>query len=176
MIQALTERATQKPYLFALKAARKYGQRPTAMLLHDPYAGNRKHWRWMWGELWRPKPSDKDWTFWDYVLADIVEIIEGYTDPNNGQLRWIDESGDVWWDVKESYSGFDEAVENKQAKDEEHKPGVSYYAVPIFNDNLPRPTLESWIKAQASETTTRIPAEHAGAHRPSAEELSAMGF
>lgn len=175
MIEALTSRESQKPYLSALRAAKDYGQRPTAMILHDPYAGNRKWWSdWLYRERWVPDGSSKDWTFWDFILADAFQVIEDFTDKESGQLIWYDQSGDVFWDVKKSTSGYLEAVEKAQGDDKDPKPGVRLYAVPTFRDPNDKPTLSSWLKDVSEEKADRRPAHVRDARPPTRAELKAL--
>lgn len=143
------------------------------MLLHDPYALHRK---W-WDADWSPGPNDKDWTGWDYILADVCQLIEDFTDKESGAWLPYDDSGDVFWDVKSRVSGALEAIEKEQdSRKDDLNPGERLYAVPIFDPNKPKPTIESWAKDVAEEKASRVPSEHREARPPTPEELRSLGF
>lgn len=171
MIEALTSRPSQRLYLSAIRVAIATGQRPTAMILKDAYAGHRDPRDWDW----KPSPGDTDWTTWDFVLSDVYQVIEDYTNSANGQYRWIDESGDVYWDVHSSFSGYEEAIEKHRESRKELKPGESLYATPLFTDEENKPTFSSWIKGMQEGEGDRRPSRAKGARPPTAEELAAMG-
>lgn len=136
------------------------------MLLHDPYAGHRKWWDWQW----EPDAHSQDWTDWDYVLADVFQVIEDFTDSSNGQYLPYDQSGKVHWTVKSKFSGHDEAVE-KWRENHEAKPGESFYAVPEFDDPENPPTLATWIKDMEEDKADLRPEVRRDARPPTAEEL-----
>lgn len=142
------------------------------MILHDPYAMHR---RW-WDMDWRPGPNDTDWVIEDYILADVYQIIEDFTDKSNGVFIPYDQSGDIHWDVHSSFSGYDEAIEKAQKSRKELKPGERLYAVPVFDDEDNKPTLESWAKDQEENITDRRPSSARNGRPPTAEELAAMGL
>lgn len=136
------------------------------MLLHDPYAGHRK---W-WDRNWKPDHTSKDWTDWDYVLADVFQVIEDFTNKSNGQYLPYDQSGKVRWVVKSSFSGHDEALE-KYRESHEAKPGETFYAIPEFDDPDNPPTLASWMKDMEEDKADLRPEGHRDARPPTAEEL-----
>lgn len=153
-----------------MRAAKDYGQRPTAMILHDPYALHRKWWDW----TWKPTPGiDDAWTQWDYVLADTYQVIQDYTDPETGQWMPFDQSGEVDWDVEIKYSGSAEALDREREK-RELKPGESLYAVPVFRNPDRKPTLASWIADVEEGKADRRPPEARDARPPTAEERAKM--
>lgn len=179
MIGVLTDPdSPQRRYLSALRAAKTYGQRPTAMLLHDPYAGHRKWWsEYLYGQPWVPGESDQSWTTWDYILADVLQVIEDFTDSESGQLMWLDQSGDVWWESRRIDSGYLAAVEKAQEDAKTDEKGVRYYAVPIFDPNKPKPTLESWLNDNQEDPDRqgrRVPSDHKGARPPTPDEIRRM--
>lgn len=153
-----------------LRAADRYGQRPTAMILHDPYAMHRK---W-WDPEWTPGVGDTEWTDWDFVLAEVYQIIEDYTDKNSGMWLPFDASGDIWWDVKSNFSGSMAAIEREQKSRGELKPGESLYAVPVFDESKPRPTLETWIRDISEDKSDMRPSEHRDARPPTAAERALL--
>jgi hypothetical protein len=141
------------------------------MILHDAYALHRKWWR----HDWTPGVGDTDWTTWDYVLADVFQVIEDYTDPNSGQWMPYDQSADVFWDVGSSFSGAQAAIDRERERRKgELKPGESLYATPTFRDEKNKPTLASWF-AELEEGKAGLPVNAKGARPPTAEELAAMG-
>jgi len=142
------------------------------MILHDNYALHRKWWL----RDWEPVLGDTDWVFEDYFLADIFQVIEDYTNKNNGVWIPYDQSGDITWDVRSTISRYDAAIEKeKERRKDSMKPGESLYAVPLFDDEDNKPTLESWAKDQEEGNTGR-PSKAIGARPPTAEELAAMGL
>lgn len=142
------------------------------MILHDPYAMHR-HW---WDEEWRPGLGDTDWVVEDYILADVYQIIEDFTNKDNGVWLPYDQSGDVWWDVEERYSGYDEAIAKAQESRKEPKPGITLYAVPTFADPDNKPTLESWIRDMNEGKADGRPEKARNGRPPTPEELAAMGL
>lgn len=152
----------------ALRAAKDYGQRPTAMLLHDPYALHR-HW---WDPQWKPDETSRDWTAWDYVLADVFQIIQDFTDGETGQLMWYDQSGEVHWDVDFYESGSRQAL--AQWREHNKEDGLVPFPVPVFRDPDNKPTLTSWLKEKADGVNRRVPSEHRGARPPTPEERAAL--
>jgi len=152
----------------ALRSAQINRQRPTAMILHDNYALHRKWWDWEW----TPGVGDDVWTDWDYILADVFQTIEDYTDPESGQFMPFDQSGDVHWDVHSRFSGANAAIDKRRA-DKELKPGESLYAVPVFDEKKPKPTLESWARDLQEEKVGR-PESVRDARPPTPEELAKL--
>lgn len=154
----------------ALRAAKDYKQRPTSMILHDPYALHRK---W-WDREWKPEFGDDSWTDWDYILADVYQTIDDYTDKSTGQYMPFDQSGDVWWDVKSKFSGSEAAIDKAKESRGDLKPGESLYAVPVFDETKPKPTLESWAKELDEGKADLRPAQHVAARPPTPEELAEL--
>lgn len=136
------------------------------MLLHDPYAGHRK---W-WDRDWVPDHTSKDWTDWDYVLADVFQVIEDFTNKSNGQYLPYDQSGKVRWKVESSFSGYDAAIEDHREK-HDAKPGESFYAVPEFDDPENKPTLSSWMRDMEEGKADLRPDVHRDARPPTPEEM-----
>lgn len=138
------------------------------MILHDQYAMHR---RW-WDESWSPGPNDKDWTDWDYLLADVYQVIEDFTDAESGQWIPYDQSGDVYWETEIKFSGALAAVQSEDS--EKLKPGESYYAVPKFRDPDNKPTLESWARDKQEGRADGRPPEARNSRPPTAAELKAL--
>ena len=139
------------------------------MLLHDPYAMHRKWWQWDW----KPGVGDTDWTEWDYILADVNQLIEDFTDKQSGQWLPYDTSGAVHWDIESKFSGAEEALQKWQDK-HEAKPGETFYAVPVFDDPDNKPTLKSMMEESEAGEMDRRPAQAKGGRPPTAEELKRM--
>ena len=150
MIRLLTEDKNHKPILSDIRLAVKTGQRPTAMILRDKYAGYRDYDDSLWDIERAPYVDHKAWTDWDYTLASVAQIIEDYTDKNNGQLYWVDASDKVEWEVKSSFSGYEAAVDAER-NSRELEVGESLYAVPIIDEDDP-PTFQEWIDALDNDT------------------------
>lgn len=140
------------------------------MILHDPYALNRKWWL----EDWEPQVIDREWTDWDYVLADTFRVIQDFTDQTTGQLMWYDQSGDVRWNVMSRFRGSEAALDahRKTLKDGEGKPGEDFYVVPEFNDPENKPTLESWLKDMEENRVDLRPAGTENLRPPTREEIN----
>lgn len=144
------------------------------MILHDPYAIHR-HW---WAELidepeWQPDDTSRDWTDWDFILADVYQVICDFTG-DYGQWLPDDTSGDVWWDVKSKFSGYEEALEKAREERGELKPGETLYAEPVYDESKPKPTLESMFADMESGVDDRRPSERTGARPPTSAELEAL--
>lgn len=142
------------------------------MIFHDPYAMHRPYWHeWLWGEPWKPDHTSRDWVEWDFILADVYQVIMDLTDPETGQLMIYDQSSEVYFDVKLRYSGAQEALENYRKNHPELPAGASPYVVPVFRDPDNKPTLEDWIKNLEEDKADRRPEEHRDARPPTPEEL-----
>lgn len=142
------------------------------MILHDPYAMHRK---W-WDREWKPTAGvDEAWTDWDFILAEVCQLINDYTDKSTGQWIPFDQSGDVHWDVRSTFSGSQEAIEKHRDGRKELKAGESLYATPVFDPKKPKPTLASWAADLAEGKSDLRPAEHREARPPTPAELAAMG-
>lgn len=130
--------------------ALRTGQRPTAIILHDKYAGYRDYLDPLWEYERGPYVNTSEWTDWDITLATILQLVEDYTDKNTGQLYWIDQSDKVDWEVKSMFSGSQAALDRE--KDHELEPGETLYAVPVFRDDEDRPTISDWLKELEDDT------------------------
>lgn len=128
----------------------KTGQRPTAIILRDKYAGYRDYDDTFWQVQRAHEFNPNEWTEWDMALASVAQLIDDYTDKNNGQLYWVDASDKVQWEVRSSFSGYDAAV---KAEEENHEflPGESLYAVPVIDENDP-PTFQEWLEQLDNDT------------------------
>lgn len=144
------------------------------MILKNQYAGHIKWWRFTWGEDWKPEANDRDWTEWDYILADVAQVIDDYTDSESGQLMWIDQSDYVYWDTRRRESGSVHAIRKEEAKLKPEDYGVSFYAVPVFPENVERPTLTSWLMSQIEDDDPVTAQKRERGRPPTAEELEAM--
>lgn len=125
--------------------ALRTGQRPTALLLRDKYAGYRDRDDPYWQYTHAHEVNPLEWTEWDMVLATVSQLIEDYTDKTSGHLFWIDQSDKVEWEVRSIYSG-SETVIAQERKSRELEPGETLYAVPHYDSDNP-PTLTDWLEA-----------------------------
>jgi len=148
--------------------------RPSAYILQDPYALHRCYWR----EDWEPDPiADTQWTDWDFALDRAFQVIEDFTDSQNGQLIWWDQSPEVRWEVRKRFSGHDAAVERRRNElhesGKELDPGEDLYAVPVFDNPQKPPTMNSWFE-MLEEENGRIRPRGApeGARPPTPQELA----
>lgn len=137
------------------------------MILHDPYALHRKWWNYDW----KPELGDDSWTEWDYILAEVYQVIEDYTDSQTGQWMPYDQSGEVHWDVQSSFSGSAQAIQLAQKARGELKPGESLYAVPVFDNPDNKPTLSTWIQDIDEQKADLRPVHARDARPPTPEEL-----
>lgn len=150
--------------------------RPTAYILQDPYALHRRYWE----DDWEPDPvGDTAWTDWDFALDKAFQIIEDYTDAQNGQLIWWDQSPEVRWEVRTRSSGHDAAVERKRRSMEEagkeYEPGDSPYAVPVFDNPDNPPTMLSWLEMLEEEDGRIRPrGAQQGGRPPTAQEKAEL--
>lgn len=140
----------------------KTGQRPTAMILHDKYAGYRDWDNPYWDVEKAPYVNPQEWTDWDFTLASVSQLIEDYTNKANGQLFWIDESPDVDWEVRSAFSGYDAAIDREKKERDSLDDGESIYAVPIFKGDE-RPTIHQWLKML--EDNSAMPHGAKGGHQ-----------
>lgn len=147
----------------------KYGQRPTAVILGDPYAMHRKWWE----PGWVGDPALVGvWTDWDYVLLHAYQLDEDLTDSESGQFKPYDESGDVKWEVHVSTSGSMEAIERFQ-ENREKKPGERIWVEPVFDFPEDKPTIGGWM-VEREAGRDRVPVERRNARPPSPAELAAL--
>lgn len=149
------------------------GQRPSAVLLRDPYGGHRNY----DDPFWLPDPvMDTQWTDWDYALAEAIAAIDMMTSPT-GQPRWITEDPDVYWEVGASV---DFAIKTLHDETSKHKDGVP----PELNYFVKNPskttgefwTLEEWLDwREEHENEPRLDRDAPeGARPPTPEELDQM--
>lgn len=152
----------------------KNGQRPTAALLHDPYAGHRD-----WDDpFWIPDPVlHTQWTDWDFALAEAVTALDSLSS-QSGQPRWLAEDPDVYWDVITTvdYSIQQLAEEQRQYK-EGVPPEISHYLHNPHKTTGEFWTMEEWLDWR-EENRDRAPILDRnapdGARPPTADELVAM--
>lgn len=138
----------------------KTGQRPTAMILRDKYAGYRETQSSTWVFEEGPKVDTTIWTDWDMTLASVAQIIDDYTNKQNGQLRFFDESDKVEWEVRSSYSGYDAAIDKD---DKALEPGESRYAIPSYDEDNP-PTIMEWLESLEDESNHPPGYKNSGIH------------
>ena len=120
------------------------GQRPTAVILQDPYALHR-HW---WDHYWTPDPvRDTQWTTWDYALAKAYQVIQDMTSDSSGQPLWLAQSGRVFWDTESRIDGAAAAVQVAAEARDKLKPGEIIYATnPHVAPGEELPTMLDWLK------------------------------
>lgn len=150
-----------------------HGQRPSACLLHDPYAGYRDYddpW-------WTPDPLlHTQWTDWDYALAEAIVALDMLTS-QTGQPRWLTEDPDVYWEVG---TQVDYGVKTLVEEADKYKDGMpreltNYLKNPTKNGDFW--TLEEWLDwRERTEDSAPLIDRGApeGAHPPTAEEMAEM--
>lgn len=146
----MTEWSDHKVYVSDIRLALKTGQRPTATILRDKYAGYRDYGNPLWEYERGPYVNTSEWTTWDYALASTLQLIEDYTDKSTGQLYWYDQSDKVEWEVKSMFSGSQAALDRE--KDRDLEPGETLYAEPVFRNPEDRPTINEWLEDLANDT------------------------
>ena len=139
---------SHRPILSDIRLAIKTGQRPTAFILRDKYAGYRDYDNPRWDIERAPYVNASEYTEWDFLLASAAQILEDHTNPENGQLRWFDESDKVEWNVRSGYSGYNAALDRDEKN--ELEPGEYRYAVPEYDEDDP-PTFWEWIDSLEEE-------------------------
>ena len=146
------------------------GQRPSASLLRDPYAGHRDYEDF----YWTPDPvRDTQWTDWDYALMEAVTAIDSLTNSQTGQYRWLSEDPDVYWEVGESV---DYGVQQLVKETEKYKDGVPqeltlYLKNPTKNGDFW--TVEDWLKHKEEESARLDRGAPEGARPPTSAERAA---
>lgn len=124
------------------------GWRPAASILHDHHALHRD---WFTGE----PTGDTHPTEWDYILADVYQIIEDNTN-KHGHLRWEADSDLVAFDAKKRIDKAQAAIDRKtrggKNKPYEPSPGEYWVTSPVLkNPDGKWPTLEDWYKQEAKK-------------------------
>lgn len=148
--------------------ALKTGQRPSAQIMRDPYAGHRDY----DDPYWTPNERSTQWTDWDYALAEAGAMLETFTDPETGQPRWLVEDPDVAWNfgVRANYGYADLEREQESVKDEK---GVTVY--------LKNPekigdfwTVQEWLEHADDDDKPIERGAPTGAAPPSPADMMAM--
>lgn len=98
-------------------------------------------------ELGDPVPAD-----WDYILADVFQIIADNTD-DNGHLRWEADHDNVTFDATKRINKAQAAIDRKTkgTKDKPYKPadGETWVTKPrLMNKSLGWPTFEDYLKQE----------------------------
>ncbi len=155
-----------------IRAGLAAGQRPSACLLHDPYAGHRDYDNWMWV----PDPGrDTQWTSWDYALSEAVAALDSLLGPS-GHPRWLTEDPDVYWDIGEvvDYATQTVAQESKNYKDGV-PPELTIYAKNPTKVSGDTWSMEQWLEWSEQRTEVRLDrGAPEGAHPPTPEEFLEM--
>lgn len=138
------------------------------MLMNDPYAGHRDY----EDPWWVPDPiTDTAWTDVDYALVQAVQTVEAFTSKSSGQLRWLAEDPDVYWDLGEAV---DYATQTVARYAEDHyKDGVPN-ELTIYPKNPQKAgefwTLEEWFDFMDKDDIRLDRDAPKGARPPTAEE------
>jgi hypothetical protein len=158
-------------YLSDIRAAVATGQRPSAVILNDAYAGHRK---W-WDPWYKPTPIMASvWTEWDYILLRVYQYMQDYTSAN-GHPVWVEEDPDVGWEIEKVESGYERAIWNYR-EHHEVKEYEGLRAKPIWEDDVEAPSMEKWLKRMDEESESGFPAMPGGGtpRPPTAEELARL--
>jgi len=158
-------------YLSDIRAAISAGQRPTAAILNDAYAGHRK---W-WNPSFKPTPAMASvWTEWDYILLRVYQYLQDYT-TENGHPIWVEEDPDVGWDITTVTSGYEQEI-HQFNENNEVKPYQKLRAKPIWGDDVEPPSMEKWLRALEEDAKTGFEAMPEGGtpRPPTPEELARL--
>lgn len=171
MIRAF-QRPTQKYYATLVAQAIKTGQRPSAQILRDPYAGHR-----LYEYGWTPDPAtDTLWTEDDYLLVEAVTVMESLMS-KTGYPRWLTEDPDVFWDTGEAV---DYGIQELVRASEGYKDGVPeeltiYLKNPTKRGDEPFWTIEQWLEKTESDDAPRLDRDAPeGGHFPDPEDMILM--
>lgn len=140
------------------------------MLMRDPYAGHRDY-DDFW---WQPDPvRDTAWTDVDYALVEAAQLIESFTSRESGQLRWLAEDPDVYWDTAEVV---DYAMVEVANHAENYKEGVPH-GVTIYPRNPTKDgdfwTIDEWLDYLDNHQPHVERNAPDGGHAPTIDEMEA---
>lgn len=129
----------------SLRAAEKWGVRPTEVLMHDEHYGHRTP--------FSQYISKGDWTDWDYALITALQVIKDHTD-SDGLLDWEKDSERVDVMAIKKINRFAAAKERitRRAK---YKPDPGEYYIPdlkLMDSSGEWPTRTSWILEKIAES------------------------
>ena len=140
--------------------------------MKDPYAGHRDY----DDSLWMPDVvRDTQWTDWDYALVEAATVIENMTSSQSGQLRWLAEDPDVFWEVDDYTDFAARELDKVQSQKKEPEPGLSYYVKnPTKRDGKPFWSISEWLENADNPERRRDPDQPEGARPPTPEEYLKM--
>lgn len=125
-----------------IRAAKEWGQRPTATIVKDAWYGHRDYY---WQEF-----GDKDeFITWDYALISALQVIEDLSD-QNGLLSWQTEP--EWVDVvaKKKINKFqasiDRATKGSKNKPYEPEPGETWVPEIEVRSGRGLPTYQEYLE------------------------------
>lgn len=125
--------------------ADRTGERPTAVILNDHFAGFRD-------SLSREVDGQPHWLDVDYVLATALQVIEDYTDSETGHLIFIEQSDRVTFDAQKYVKKSVAVVERKTKGTDKHPyksaPGERWRTIPRLTAGDEMPTLVEWLAEQ----------------------------
>lgn len=152
-----------------MKAAVRVNKRPSAVLLNDDFAGHRRGL-----EPWEdPEPEFINvWTDWDFALLRAVQYVEDYTDAN-GQLIFLDQDPDVYWDVSKITSYSEKARSEYSDIHGDPKAWETLIVTPSVPDDVEKPSLEKWARRMSELPQAEKRPEGTG-FGPSKADLAAM--
>lgn len=159
------QRPTQKYYVGIIKEALRVGQRPTAAILHDPYALHRN----ATDPWWEPDPvRDTQWTHWDYALMEAVSVLDSLIDGNTGQPRWLVEDPEVDWKLGSTVN-FGEQILAKANEKLKPDDGIRHYLHSPYKKGEFW-TIEEWLQNIEDEEKVMERGAPHGGHAPTAAE------
>lgn len=130
-------------YVPAIRAAREWGQRPTAVIFQDQYFGYR--------DPFNGNPlQEPEWSTWDYVLISALQLIEDYSTEYGLPIWEVDENADNVDVVAVKRIDKFEASKERITSRKNYKPTPGERFVPKAILNWGEwPTFEDWVEYQS---------------------------
>lgn len=140
------------------------------MLCRDPYAIHRNY----EDPWWIPDPiRDTQWTDIDFALVEAAQAVEAFTSKDSGQLRWLAEDPDVYWEIGERV---DFAIKEVAQASEKYKDGVPR-ELTLYPKNPTKDgefwTLEEWMDNMDKDQVRLDRGAPEGGHAPTLDEIEA---
>lgn len=129
----------------AIRGAVRVSQRPTAAILQDHYAHFRDSFSY-------EVDGTPVWTEWDFALLNALQTIEDYTDPETGELVFVEQSDRVTYDAtrytKKSVAAVERKTKGSDKKPYKSQPGERWRTKAKVMDGGELPTLSEFIAEQ----------------------------
>lgn len=148
-----------------VELAIKTGQRPTATILRDYYAGYRDYSDPFW--KFNGEPS---WTDWDYALAEAWQARQNFYDESTGQPRWMTDDPDIDWKIGVSVNFAEQQLQEAYEKLGDDKKGYHLYLTDPYKKSGEFWTIDEWIDNLEREEKQLERSAPVGGHKPTAHE------